>query len=123
MFVSPVTVWVVVLASLPAMAPQSPQFEPPSVLCRTCQPAMPVSPASAQVSVTSVSPGVAMRVVGWAGATPRLNVSVALSGSVASLSVTVYVYAVVPCEVSGVPLKVRVASLKLRPGGSAGVRR
>ncbi len=89
--VSPVTVWLVVLASLPVMASQSPQFEPPSVLCRTSQPAMPLSPASAQVSVTSVSPDVAETVAGCAGATARPKVSVAVSGLVASLSVAVYV--------------------------------
>ncbi len=73
--VSSVTVWLVVLASLPAMAPQSPQFKPPSVLCRTSQPEMPLSPASAHLSVTSVSPGVAETVVGWAGWTVMANCS------------------------------------------------
>ena len=119
------TVWLVVDALLPEIVAQSPQFVPPSVLCRTCQPVMPLSAeASAQVRLTSVSPGVAMRVSGAAGCTARLNVSVSMSVAAVlpSLSVTVYVYAVVPCEVSGVPLRVRVASSKPSPEGTAGVR-
>ncbi len=119
-FVSPVTVWLVVLASLPTISPQSPQVPLLPVRCRTCQVVIPVSPGCVQLSVTCVSPTAAVKFPGCAGATPMLNVRLALSGLVASLSVTVYVYAVVPCEVSGVPLRVRVAALKLSPEG--GVR-
>ncbi len=85
----PVTVWLVVLALLPVIAPQSPQFEPPSVLCRTSQPEMPLSPAFSHLSVTASLPGVAKRVAGLAGATPMSKTSEALSGLVASLSVAV----------------------------------
>ncbi len=82
-----------VLASLAGMVPHAPQVWLLVVRCRTCQPEMPLSPASAQVSVTSVSPGVAVRVWGCAGRTVMLNVSVSSSDASVfrSSSVTVYV--------------------------------
>ena len=114
------TVWLVVDALLPGIRAQVPQFVPPSVLCRTCQPLMPLSAeASAQPSVTSVSPGVAVRGAGAAGRTARLNVSVSVSVAavLTSLSVTVYVYAVHTWAMVAVPLTTCVASSKPSPAG------
>ena len=104
---------------VPSRPPSSlgvmPVQAPPSR--RICQPAMPVSEGWSQRSVTCASPAAAVRCAGLAGAMAmvKVSVSVSLAAVLASLSVTVYVYCVAACEVVGVPLTVRVASVKVSP--------
>ena len=104
---------VVVVALLPDMGVQLPQLPPPSVLRRRCQPEMPLSFAASQANAASVSPGVAERFAGFAGAIAmsKVSVSVSVAASLLSLSVTVYVYAVAACDRAGVPLNVRVPAV------------
>ena len=60
------------------------------VPCCNCQPLMPVSDAGGvHCSITRLSPPIVDGVGALAGAMPMSKVSVAVSGSVASLSVTV----------------------------------
>ncbi len=88
MFVSPVTVWlsvggVVEESSLGVTPVQGP------VSCLSSQPAMPGSSGLAQLRVTCPSPAMAVGAGTCAGAMPMAKVREALSGLMASLSVTV----------------------------------